>query len=727
MEPSISRSVVRWATARQRWTQETHLLGVAIALFGSIVFVDITVVDVGLLRPVIVVPVLSLVPGYLSLRLLQIDPRETTIAFLYSLGLSLCLLMGYGVVLNTFLPAVGIDPVFREGILLVMILAGLGVLLWAHTTRNDSRTVVLESIIEGVWHPWPLGLLCVPFAAILGARLVTRFGNNSLILIVLTGLGFIAIAAYLGYLPERFFPLAIWVIAVSLLLHNSVLTHVLAWDAPKELRLATLVVENGVWDASIGGKWMKNAMLRIVLLHPIYSVLADLSLLWEFKTVSPILFSFAPVAFYKSYQAVVDRRDAFIAALLPMSFFSFFTVLSWNSRTNGALLFLSLVAVTIVDRNLTRSKRRLLTFCFLGGLVVSHYGTAYIVLAAVGLVLVGNWILFGPTQTNRYAHTSTLVVLVFGLIVFLWYVFIVYRAGAFARVVSFSYGFFTDLWRDFYGQSAVVSAQDSTTTKYVVTQYTSDTIRWLKSLNIALGAFAGISIGALGLRRFVERLRRGVLAAADNGSGDQLRVRVEYLLYSAAFLGVFGGTFVGVDKLNTARTLMPALLFFAPFLVLTIRNGLTLVARYVDRDDIRRMGRIAALGFVLAYFVLNVGLYGSVTNEYHPNILIDKGEVIEDGNLAQKKYFWSMYYDTIYDIRASEFLDSGDRGGEAYHHYSSQQVISGMYNCTDISREPIVRQGSCDSRPARPVDQMNKIYASAGSDIYYNRSSSFMR
>jgi hypothetical protein len=118
-------------------------------------------------------------------------------------------------------------------------------------TRNDAREIEIDAIVDTVWRPWILGLLSVPFVAILGARLVTRFGNNSLILTVLTLLGLIAVAAYVGYLPERFFPLAIWTIAVSLLLHNSVLTHVLAWDAPKELALAANVIYNGVWDPNV--------------------------------------------------------------------------------------------------------------------------------------------------------------------------------------------------------------------------------------------------------------------------------------------------------------------------------------------------------------------------------------------------------------------------------------------------------------------------------------------
>jgi uncharacterized membrane protein len=717
MDVRISRVVWRWAIERSRGTPEHTLLGVVCAVFAATLLVELAGLDTGLLRPVIVVPFLSLVPGYLLLRIWGIHPSDLTTEVLYSLGLSVCALMIYGAVINAVLPRVGVTDVFREGILFVPLLAGVSGLLWVQINRNDPRDLDSDAIVNAVWQPWTLGLLSVPFVAILGARLVTRFGNNSLILAVLTLLGLIAVAAYVGYLPERFFPLAIWVIAVSLLLHNSVLTHVVGWDAPKELRLATLVVENGVWDASVGGNSMKNAMLRIVLLHPIYAVLSDLSLLWEFKTVAPILFSFAPVAFYKSYQAVVSRRDAFVAVLLPMSFFSFFTVLSWNSRTSGALLFLSLVSLTLVDRSLTRPKRRLLTWCFLFGLVVSHYGTAYIVLAAMGLVLLGNLVIFGPEQTNRYTHTSTVVVLVFGLMVFLWYVFIVYRAGAFFRLVDFSYGFFSDLWRDFRGGN-VVSAEDSTTTKYVATQYTSNTIAWLKSLNIVLGALAGLGLAVLGIDHLSKRLRNGVFTLIG-GDSDPARIRIEYFLYATAFLGVFGTTFVGVDKLNTARTLMPALLFFAPFVVFTIRKAAEMISIVVGRTSLRRVGKMVVLAVVLSYFILNVGLYGSTTNEYHPNTLIDKGRVMEDGTLAEKAYFGTMHYATIYDLRSQEWLSEAESTGGEYHRFGSRHVIGGMYNCTGVSREPIVRQGTCDDNPALPVDRMDKVYATSGSQIYY--------
>jgi uncharacterized membrane protein len=707
----------RLATERRRWRREDRLLGAAFALVAGVVLVDMAGLETGLVRPVVVVPFLSLLPGYLLLGLFGVRARDATTGVLYSLGLSLCFLMGYGLLLNTALPGLGVEAVFTESVLFWAVFVGIGALLVAYVRRTDPQEVDLSGVVDAVWRPWPLALLCVPFFAVLGARLVTRSGDNGLVLAVLAGLGVLAAVAYLGVLPKRYFPLAIWVIAVSLLLHNSVLTHHLQWDVGKEWRLARTVVENGVWDPGVGGGWMKNAMLRIVLLHPIYALLADIDLLWEFKTVGPILFAFAPVALYKAYQAIVDRSNAFIAALLPMSLFVFFTVLSVNSRTNGALLFLSLIAVVMTDRTLQRRKRRALTLVFLFGLIVSHYATAYLVLVAMGLVLAGNWVLFGVRHTTKRRLVTPFVVFLFGLLAFAWYAVVTYQGGAFARLITELYTFLFDLWRDFFGTERVVSGEESTTARYATTTYTSNTIRWLRYVNFVLGALAGASVAALGLRRLWTRFRDGPLGKG----GDTGTARTEYLLLAAAFLGVFGATFFGIDQLNTGRTLMPALFVFAPFVVLTVRGTGDLLSDRLDLSMVRRASKVAVLVFILSYFVLNVGLYGSVTGEYHPNILIDKERVIEEGSLAEKDYFWSIYA-TIHDLRAEEWLDNTGRDDDAYYRYGSRKVLGGLYNCTALRRQPVVRQGSCDDEPARAVDRMDKVYATTGSHIFYNSS-----
>ena len=689
------------------------------ALFAGSIIIEMIGIELWLVRPVIVVPFLSFVPGYLILRILQIEPRDVVTGLLYALGLSLCFLMIYGLALNTALPRLGVDIVFNQIVLFVGMIVGIGGLFATYITQNNTQRIDVTAFVDKVWHPWPLALLCLPFLSVLGARTVTRFGDNTLILAVLTSLGLLTVAAYIGHLPKKYFPITIWMIAVSLLLHNTIIGYNLAWDAAKELRLATVVIENGVWDPTVGGAWMKNAMLRIVLLHPIYALLADIELIWEFKTVSPLLFSFAPVAFYKSYHCVINRQDAFLAVMLPMSFYSFFTVLSWNSRTSGALLFLSLTALAVTDRTFAHRKGRVLILLFLSGLIVSHYATAYLVLFAVGLVLLGNWLLFGVSRTRKYARTAPTIVMLFGLLAFAWYLFIPYNSGAFNRLVIEFYDLFFDLWRNLIGGDSLISAEDSTTAQYATTTYTSDTIRWLKSLNFALGILAAMSIAILGLGRLWKRYQKGIL---NDISSDASIARSEYFLYATAFLGVFGITFVGIDKLSTARTLMPALMFFSPFVVITPRRGMKFLADRVGRSSLRTAGKALVLALVLGYFVLNVGLYGSTTKEYHPNIVIDKGRVMEDGSLAEKEYLWWMY-STVYDRKAKSWMSSEDRN-DKYYYLGSRQVISGMYNCTNVSRVPVVGQGSCDDSPAKPVDQMDKVYASSGSIVYRNQSRS---
>jgi uncharacterized membrane protein len=73
-------------------------------VFAATLLVGLAGLNTGLLRPVIVVPFLLLVPGYLILRISGVRPPDIMTELLYSLGLSLCALMTYGEVINTFSP-----------------------------------------------------------------------------------------------------------------------------------------------------------------------------------------------------------------------------------------------------------------------------------------------------------------------------------------------------------------------------------------------------------------------------------------------------------------------------------------------------------------------------------------------------------------------------------------------------------------------------------------------
>jgi hypothetical protein len=345
----------------------------------------------------------------------------------------------------------------------------------------------------------------------------------------------------------------------------------------------------------------------------------------------------------------------------------------------------------------------------------------YIALAAMLMMLVGHRVLLGPRNAENAARTRTTFVILIGLLTLAWYIFIIYQAGAFARLVSFSYGFFGDLLRDLLGQSQVVSGEESTTAQYVQRRYTSDTIRWLKRLYFVLGGAAALGTTVELLQRLWDRYVRGSFGMS---SGDVDLAQTEYLLYATAFLGVFGLTFIGVDKLSTARTLMPALLFFSPFVLLGPKQLGSRIMGLVDIDmaGLKWAAKGLLICFVLVFFVLNVGLYGSLANEYHPNIMIDKERVTESGTLPEKVYFWDMHSEMIYDRHTQSWMTRHDATEEGYHYLDSSRIISGMYNCTNVPRQPLSRQGSCDSGPAFDIEKSEGIYMTDGTAVFHDES-----
>lgn len=75
-------------------------------------------------------------------------------------------------------------------------------------------------------------------------------------------------------------------------------------------------------------------MLQIVVLHPVYALVTGLDLVWVFKLVHPLVFSLTPVVLYWTSRKFTDDRVAFLSAFLWMALFSFFIVLSRNTRTS---------------------------------------------------------------------------------------------------------------------------------------------------------------------------------------------------------------------------------------------------------------------------------------------------------------------------------------------------------------------------------------------------------
>ncbi|MBS7635669.1 hypothetical protein KEJ34_09390, partial [Candidatus Bathyarchaeota archaeon] len=87
--------------------------------------------------------------------------------------------------------------------------------------------------------------------------------------------------------------MAVFVVSIFLLYHTSLISeHIWGWDVQLEYYFSKLVLMNGWWNPSIYGSI--NGMPAIVLLAPSYAALCSIDLVWVFKIIYPILFSFVP-------------------------------------------------------------------------------------------------------------------------------------------------------------------------------------------------------------------------------------------------------------------------------------------------------------------------------------------------------------------------------------------------------------------------------------------------
>ncbi len=225
----------------------------------------------------------------------------------------------------------------------------------------------------------PVLFLClVPFLTVLGTYLMNFYHNNILLIILIILLAIISLLIVFDkFIPKNLYPLAVFVIAISLLYHNSLISmYIWGWDTHHEYYLSNLVIANPLWDSTI--PYAVNAMLSIVMFSPIVSSICNMSLTWVFKIIYPLLFSLVPLGLYRVFQKQIDDKIAFLSCFFFVSLFMFYTEMLQLARQQIAELFFVLLILLMIDKNMDKTKRAFLFIVFGVSLVVSHYALSYI-------------------------------------------------------------------------------------------------------------------------------------------------------------------------------------------------------------------------------------------------------------------------------------------------------------------------------------------------------------
>jgi len=354
-------------------------------LFFVMIFMDFVGLDIPILKDLIGFFFVLFIPGTLLLRLINLDRINSNgQIFLYTIGSSLVILMVIGFLMNYLYPLFGIDkPLSSISIIITLnvLTISLCFLCYLIDKRrlNEKKSPPMVDLKNLVSSPLLFPFI-IPILSIFGAYLMNVYYSNVLTILMILLIGLIAFAVSLGKLiPSKMYPLFVFCISISLLLHKSLITnYIWGWDINGEYFLANQVILNAFWNESLPFNY--NSMLSVVMLGPILSSFINIGEVWVMKIIYPFLFSLVPLGLFYIFRKQTNPKIAFYSAFFFMITFTFYTEMLSLIRQQVAELMLVLVLLLVVSDQLDIRKRSFLSVIFGMSIVITHYGLTYVML-----------------------------------------------------------------------------------------------------------------------------------------------------------------------------------------------------------------------------------------------------------------------------------------------------------------------------------------------------------
>jgi uncharacterized membrane protein len=372
------------------------VLSLQIAMW-ALMGLNVLGVSIPIVQPLIGFIYLTFVPGILVLTVLRLRNLPITEIMLYTVGLSVTVVMSVGLVDDLVLSALNIIGPFSflavttSMSLVVLVLCAIAYF------RNRSDPKPIFSIKSSVPLTPTLFLCVIPLITVFSTRLVNTYnvdaGQLALYLILAI---IVLVIAFDKFIPSKLYPLAVFAIALSLLFHETLISEwLVGWDIQTEYALAHSVLSTGVWNPNASSE-LYNAMLSVVAFGPIYSIISSLDLAWVFKLVYPVIFALVPVVLYQAFRRQLSDKVAFLSCFFFVSISTYWTELTGLAREEIGQFFCVLMILLLVSKEMNPRIRSLLFIVFGLSLVASHYGMAYIFL----LFLFVLWLVLTVTRVD---------------------------------------------------------------------------------------------------------------------------------------------------------------------------------------------------------------------------------------------------------------------------------------------------------------------------------------
>jgi uncharacterized membrane protein len=567
------------------------------ALFIQIIAIVTVLLDIPILRVLIGFVYVTFLPGLLLLRLLKLDLKSIVEIAALAVGLSIAFSMFIGLLLNELLPLIGMPQplstlpilVGISSVLLLITFLGRNRVGWTYTFSLLSQK---QLVLFG-------SLAIAPVLSIFGAVY-----HNSTALVLMAVIISVVVAGTIFFrksLPTSFFPVAIAVIALSLLFQNEFISqNITGWDTFGEFYVFNSANTNALWNSHLNIPQTElrdyNSMLSVTIL---YSKLMDIQGEWIFKIVYFIVFAFVPITMYQMYKNNFGKVTSFLATFYFVLFPFFYVTVR---RQMIAELFLVLILLVILTGSISPKKKELLIAIFGIALVVSHYSTFYVfmfcALFAWLSVFVMEKLSKKPAIEIKKALTLRVLLLI-GIFAVFWYSF------ASTSLAQTFIEFINRLATTFIPGFSDIASRGGTVSGFIAPSFS--TMTWVAQADYFISKIPYLLI-PLGLIMLIRKRK-------------QMKIQSEYIPMAFAAVGVLILTFVLpslADSLVEGRWFNLLQIFIAPLCFYGGINALTWVSKHATN---LKKARSIAIGVLCILFVViflfKVGFVHEVTGDVY--------------------------------------------------------------------------------------------------------------
>ena len=718
------------------------VLAIQLALW-AVIGLDAIGLQIPIIRQLIGFIYLTFIPGILILRILKLHKLGNIETLLYTVGLSIATLMFTGLFMNTVYPIFGVSgPISIVPLIItISILVSILCILSYIRDKDFSDPSFIDS--GEVLSPSVLFLCLLPFLAIFGTYLVNFHHNNVLLLFLIVIIALIVLLiAFDKFIPKNLYPVAVFVITISLLLHGSLISmYIWGWDIHVEYYISNLVIANPLWDSTIPSN--VNAMLSIVMLAPIFSNICSMSITWVFKIIYPLLFSLVPVGLYRVFQKQTDDKIAFLSCFFFVSGSIFYTEMLQLARQQIAELFLVLLILLMVDKNMNKIKRSFLFIVFGISLAVSHYGLSYIymfclisawlILVLMDSLAIQRWTDIFFTKFSRYKSEkltgnpnstnvenraiSSTFVLLFITFTLTWYMY-VSSSSAFDTFVHIGDHIASNIYTDFLNPEAaeglrMMIAQPQSGLLHEINRI----INYLNQIFIIIGGIV------LLLKHREMKFER------EYGAFSMINLVILFAAVSVPFFA---------SSLAMTRVYHITLFFLAPFCVIGGISAFRALSKVVRIAWTNKSVRISLK--VLSVYLVIVMLYstgfvwegaegqsGSISlNSTRDYPRFNNQEVLGAEWLNDVKSSNPIYADEYRRLLVGSFewgqvrtftVDIDKIREDSYIYFGSLTIEKKEIMVVDVKSARRITREYINS--SQIVDGRNKIYGNGGAQVYY--------